>query len=115
METVNGEFIMQGCSPRSKERLKTIDDLYALIKQIGFIPLFANRITGFSVEERVTASQWWTGDEKTDPWVWRQIACVHPDIAYGKFFDKKAGFISKRSVHLMKGNSCWSGFGLWII
>ena len=86
---------MKGCDSDSPERLNSIDDLYELIEKLGFIPLFANAIPGFSVEEKTTADQWWTGDTKTDPWEWRQIAASHPDIAYGKFFDKKAGFISK--------------------
>ena len=43
----------------------------------------------------MTAEQWWTGDSYSDPWEWRIMASRHPDIAYGKFFDRKAGFISR--------------------
>ncbi len=38
---------------------------------------------------------WWTGDEKRDPWIWRMLLAEDPDIAYGKVFKGKAGFISK--------------------
>ena len=95
METVNGSFIMKGCEADSPLRLRRIEDLYKLVADIGFMPLFANSILGFSVEERVTADQWWTGDALSDPWEWRQIASKNQDIAYGKFFDRKAGFVSK--------------------
>jgi len=31
-----------------------------------------------------------------DPWMWRAVIARRHDIVYGKFFDKKAGFISKK-------------------
>ena len=95
METINGEWYMQGCDASDPNRLKTADDLLCLIRKIGFLPLFANEITGFSVEERTTAESWWSGDTVSDPWEWRIVLSAHPEIAYGKFFDKKAGFIHK--------------------
>ena len=95
METINGEWIMKGCAANDPLRLKTVDDLLALVSKIGFLPLFESGIKGFSVEERTTAASWWTGDRDTDPWEWRTILSTHPEIAYGKFFDKKAGFIHK--------------------
>ena len=96
MECVNGEWIMMGCSPDDPDRLKSLDELICLIRRIGFLPLFSNDIKGFSVEERVTAEQWWTEEEKTDPWRWREILSDHPDITYGKFFNRSAGFVSKK-------------------
>ena len=33
---------------------------------------------------------------KSDPWEWREIIARSGKVAYGKFFDKKAGFISKQ-------------------
>lgn len=86
---------MKGCAEDDPQRLKTVDDLLALVRKIGFLPLFESGIAGFSVEERTTADSWWTGDRDTDPWEWRIILSAHPEIAYGKFFDKKAGFIHK--------------------
>ena len=86
---------MKGCAADDPQRLKTVDDLLALVRKIGFLPLFESGIKGFSVEERTTAASWWTGDRDTDPWEWRIILSAHSEIAYGKFFDKKAGFIHK--------------------
>lgn len=34
------------------------------------------------------------GDPEQDPWEWREIIARSHQVAYGKFFDKKAGFIS---------------------
>ena len=85
---------MLGCSPDDPSRLHTTEDLLQLIKRTGFLPLFSNTIPGFSVEEHTLAKDWWTDDPARDPWAWRQILSREPDIAYGKFFDKKAGFIS---------------------
>ena len=95
METVNGEWIMMGCSPKAPDRIHNMEQLKELICRIGFLPLFSNVISGFSVEERTVSSHWWTDDVKSDPWAWRQILARDPELAYGKLFDKKAGFVSK--------------------
>ena len=95
MEYINGEFVMKGCDPESPDCLHSMEDLVSYINITGFLPLFSNLIPGFSVEEKVPAENWWSGEAETDPWEWRQILASHPDIAYGKFFNKNAGFISK--------------------
>jgi hypothetical protein len=94
METVNGEWIMKGCRRNDPKRLHSPEDLLMLIRKIGFLPLFSNDITGFSVEEHTTADHWWT-DDPEDPWAWRQVLAREDGVVYGKFFDKKAGFVSK--------------------
>ena len=95
MEYINGEFIMTGCGPDDPGRIKTAKECASFIQDVGFLPLFSNAIPGFSVEEHTTASQWWTEDPETDPWAWRQILSSDLDIAYGKFFGRNAGFVSK--------------------
>ena len=94
METVAGEWIMKGCRRTDPECLHSPEDLRALVREIGFLPLFSNGIPGFSVEERTPPGGWWT-DRHDDPWAWRQVLAPDADIAYGKFFDKKAGFVSR--------------------
>ena len=94
MEEINGEFIMKGCAEDDPDRLDTPEQLAALLSRVGFLPLFSNSIPGFSVEEHTVPSHWWTGED-SDPWEWRHVLSSHPDIAYGKFFGKKAGFIHK--------------------
>jgi len=40
--------------------------------------------------------QWHTGDADTDPWEWRmRVLDERDDIAYGKIFFKKSGFVTR--------------------
>ena len=94
MEEINGEFVMKGCSEDDPDRLDEPEQLVDLLSKVGFLPLFSNTIPGFSVEEHTIAAHWWTGEE-SDPWEWRHVLSSHPNIAYGKFFGKKAGFIHR--------------------
>lgn len=94
MDTIDGAWIMKGCGRNSPDRLYTPEDLLALVERVGFLPLFSNEIPGFSVEEHTPAGDWWTDDPASDPWAWRQILASNTHVAYGKFFDKKAGFVS---------------------
>ena len=95
MDTVNGEWIMKGCRRTDRKCLHSPEDLLELVREIGFMPLFSNEIPGFSVEEHTPAADWWTDDPASDPWAWRQVLASNEFIAYGKFFDRKAGFVSK--------------------
>ncbi len=95
METINGEWIMQGCSSNDPDCLHSVEDCLSLIHRTGFLPLFANSVPGFSVEEHVRAAHWWCDDAAKDPWIWRMILAEDENIAYGKFFNRAAGFISK--------------------
>ena len=88
-------WTMHGLDPSDPECIHTVEELRCYIWQIGFLPLFRNEIPGFSVEEHTAPDCWWTGDPAIDPWEWRRIIAAGDDIAYGKFFDRKAGFISR--------------------
>ena len=94
MSYENGEWTMRGLDWDDPYRIRTWQELVGWINEVGFLPLFANEIKGFSVEEHVSPSFWWTGDTEQDPWEWREIIARSREVAYGKFFDKKAGFIS---------------------
>jgi hypothetical protein len=95
METINGVWYMKGCRRSDKSCLHSPDDLLELVREVGFLPLFSNDIPGFSVEEHTPAADWWTDDPARDPWAWRQVLAPNEQVAYGKFFDKKAGFVSR--------------------
>lgn len=90
----NGDWIMHGTAWDDPNRIKTVDELIAYVDRVGFLPLFKNEIQGFSVEEHASADYWWTGNVAEDPWEWRAAAARSGKVAYGKFFGKKAGFIS---------------------
>ena len=94
MDTINGEWIMNGCRRTDPDCLHSPADLLNLVRKIGFLPLFSGSIPGFSVEEHTVATDWWQDNPATDPWAWRHIAASDPSVAYGKFFDQKAGFVS---------------------
>ena len=94
MKYENGQWYMQGVPREHPDRLKNPEALLAFVDQVGFLPLFANEIDGFSVENHVCPSDWWTENAEADPWEWRGIVARNGKAAYGKFFGKKAGFVS---------------------
>ena len=94
MDSENGKWILHGPDARDDGCLRSPEALLSLVDEIGFLPLFKNSVAGFSVEERTAPAAWWTGDERSDPWEWRRILADGGKAAYGKFFDRKAGFIS---------------------
>ena len=96
MGNENGEWIMHGVGESDPKCIHSPEELERFVEQVGFLPLFANEVPGFSVEERTVSHHWWTDDPAVDPWRWRQILAAGGRVAYGKFFDKKAGFISLR-------------------
>ncbi len=85
---------MRGMAWDDPYRIRTWQELVQWINEVGFLPLFANGVPDFSVEEHVSPGFWWTGDREQDPWEWREIIAASHEVAYGKFFDQKAGFIS---------------------
>ncbi|NLG37900.1 MAG: hypothetical protein GX549_07770 [Clostridiales bacterium] len=87
-------WIMKGLSRQDPLRIRSASELTACVSEIGFLPFFANEVAGFSAEERVAADAWWTGDREQDPWEWRETIAAGHEIAYGKFFDGRAGFIA---------------------
>ena len=95
MANEGGTWIMHGVSWDDPECIHTVDEAIEYINKVGFLPLFKNDIPGFSLEERTVPELWWSEDPARDPWEWREIIARRGDVAYGKFFDKKAGFISR--------------------
>ena len=94
MAVEDGQWIMRGLEWNDPYRIRSWQELVNWINEVGFLPLFANDIEGFSAEEHVSPDYWWTGIREEDPWEWREIIAASHQVAYGKFFDQKAGFIS---------------------
>ena len=88
-------WIMKGLPLDNPLRIRSAAELTAWVNEIGFLPFFANAVEGFSAEEHVAAEFWWTGDRAEDPWEWREVIAGGHEVAYGKFFDGRAGFISR--------------------
>lgn len=91
MALENGEWILHGADWDSPDRIRSWQELIEYVDAVGFLPLFKNEVEGFSVEEKTSPLFWWTGDPKQDPWEWRAIIARSEKVAYGKFFNKKAG------------------------
>ncbi|MBQ9327230.1 MAG: hypothetical protein IJ225_01685 [Solobacterium sp.] len=75
-------------------RLTTREDLIEAVQYYGFLPFFTNEIEGFSIEEMTPARLWFT--DEPGPWEWKGPVISEGDCVYGKFFDKKAGFVSNK-------------------
>ncbi len=73
--------------------IKTKEDLIDAVRKYGFVPLFAKRIEGFSVEEHVSPSVWFSGEEGV--WEWKGPVIRECGCAYGKLIEKKAAFVSR--------------------
>ena len=88
------DWIMKGLGWDNSLRIRSAAELVSWVNEIGFLPFFANDVSGFSAEEHTGSHVWWTGNKATDPWEWREEIAASHAIAYGKFFDGRAGFIS---------------------
>ena len=95
MANEGGEWIMKGLGWEDPYRIRSWRELISWINEVGFLPLFAGEVPGFSAEEHVSPLFWWTGDPGQDPWEWREIISGTGEVAYGKFFHNRAGFISR--------------------
>ena len=109
MPNESGTWIMYGVEWDDPECIHTVEEAIEYIEKIGFLPLFKNEIPGFSLEERTAPTFWWSDDYEHDPWKWREEIARKGDIAYGKFFNKKAGFISKKWFPYFWTRKCYCG------
>ncbi len=94
MGNENGVWIMRGVRRDDPRCIHSALKLEEYINKVGFLPLFANGIPGFSSEEQTVPNDWWCGDAERDPWIWREEIARGGRVVYGKFFAGKAGYIS---------------------
>ena len=80
-------------------RVGSAAELMGLIGDIGFLPLLDSGIYGFSAEEIVDEDCRYVvfsdGGWDWPLWKWKGQIVTEMPCFYGKFFNKKAGFISK--------------------
>ena len=75
--------------------IESMADLTDAIERYGVLPFFTNSIEGFSVEEHVGPELWWHSDSgRWDAWEWKGPVIRETGCAYGKFFEKKACYVS---------------------
>jgi len=69
------------------------------IQQVGFLPLLDSGIRGFSAEEMVAEDCRYVtfpdGGWDWPLWKWKGPVVTEGNCVYGKFFNKKAGFVSR--------------------
>ena len=75
--------------------ITSYDDLRQAIQELGFLPFFACSVPGFSIEEHVTDDLWYSASGEWKIWNWKGPLINDLNCGYGKFFDKKAVYISK--------------------
>ena len=74
--------------------VETRRDLERAVAELGIVPLFRNSVPGFSVAEHVSPRAWFDG-ENEGVWEWKGPVIRNTGCAYGKFFEKKAVFLSR--------------------
>ena len=85
--------------PMTKEiELHSCADLIDYVSSTGFLPLLDSGIRGYSAEELVDEDCRYVtlpgGGWDWPLWKWKGMVVREGNCAYGKFFNKKAGFIS---------------------
>lgn len=76
-------------------RITSQEELEEAAIHYGVLPFFRNNIKGFSVEEMTTPGLLFGGNEFEGCWEWKGPVVRKRTTAYGKFFRKKAGWVSK--------------------
>ena len=75
--------------------IRSREELIAAIGEFGFLPFFCNAIEGFSLEEHIAPACWYhSGSGEWQAWDWKGPVIRQTGCAYGKFFEKKACYIS---------------------
>ena len=73
--------------------------LVDLIQEVGFLPLLYSGISGYSADEAVDPDCRYVllddGSWDWPLWNWKGPITTEGDCVYGKFFNKKAGFVSR--------------------
>ena len=79
--------------------IHTCAQLIETVQQLGFLPLLNSGIDGFSADDMVDEECRYVvfpdGGWDWPMWKWKGTVVTDGNCMYGKFFDKKAGFISR--------------------
>ena len=75
-------------------RIDSRETLAKAAETLGILPFFPNNIKGLSVEEICAPGMLFGGNYDEGCWEWKGPVIRRRTTAYGKFFRKKAGFVS---------------------
>ena len=70
------------------------ESLQKAAESFGFLPFFPNNVRGLSVEEMCAPGMLFGGNYDEGCWEWKGPVIRKKTSAYGKFFRRKAGFVS---------------------
>ena len=70
-------------------------ELEDAIEYFGILPFFSNSVKGFSIEEMTSPGLLFGGNEYEGCWEWKGPIVRERNCAYGKFFKRKAGYVSR--------------------
>lgn len=80
--------------------IHSCSQLTTFVQQVGFLPLLDSGITGFSADELAGEECRYVsipgGGWDWPLWKWKGQVLTESHCAYGKFFNRKAGFISSQ-------------------
>ena len=83
----------------SRYQIHSCEQMMELIQKIGFLPLLVSGILGYSAEEMADRDCRYVvfpdGGWDWPLWKWKGTIITESDCVYGKFFNGKAGFISR--------------------
>ena len=72
--------------------VRTKQDLIDAVQEYGIVPYFSTSIPGFSLEEHCSPAILFN-DTEENTWEWKGPVIRATGCAYGKFFEKKAGYV----------------------
>lgn len=82
------------------KKISSAAELAALVDEVGFLPLLNMGRTGLSVEEIADEESQYVklpeGGWEWPLWMWKGNAVRISGCAYGRFFNRQAGFVSRR-------------------
>ena len=82
-----------------RARIHNATELMGYIQEVGFLPLLYSGISGYSADEAVDPECRYVllddGSWDWPLWDWKGPIVTEGDCVYGKFFNKKAGFVSR--------------------
>ena len=76
------------------EAMTSPEAILRTVERLGFLPFFENEIPGFSIGEHTPPALWFS-DTEDGPWEWKGPVASSGKCVYGKFFNGRAGFISR--------------------
>ena len=81
--------------------IHSCEQMIELIQQLGFLPLLASGIPGYSAEEMADEECRYVvfpdGGWDWPLWKWKGIIINESDCVYGKFFNGKADFLKEHT------------------